>query len=259
MKDLLQHADEMPVTLVVAIAYGTLAVVTKMFGPAEQFAENLHRFGMLTPQLVTAGEPWRLLTYAFLHGNALHLVFNLMMLFGIGPQLERTLGSVRFAALYVVTAVGGGLMVCLTQPFQQAVVGGSGALFGMLGCAVALLMRSGRHSFAFLEFEGPRRLMAMIVANLVIGFLLPFVSNSGHIGGLLTGFAFTLFWLAPGRQRSPLRLAWRAVVLLLFVSAGFASLVPVTRADYLAGAALAAQGERREQLERAFFEVTTRR
>jgi membrane associated rhomboid family serine protease len=252
MTDLLRQADETPVTLVIAIVYGTLAVVTKMFGPDDVFSEKLREFGWLTPGLVTAGDSWRLLSYAFLHGGIVHLLFNMMALFVIAPQLEKTLGSVRFALLYVVTAIGGGLLVCLTQPFQQPVVGGSAALFGMFGSAVAINMRSGRHAFAFLEFEGPRRLLGLIFVNLLLGLMFPYISNSGHVGGLLTGFAFTLLWLEPGRRRGALLQAWRAASVALFAAALFASLCPVTRLDYLATLAAEATGRRAQQLEQAF-------
>lgn len=258
MKDLMQQADEMPVTLVVAIAYGTLAVVTNVFAPPEQFIEKLVRFGMLSPAAVTAGEPWRLLTYAFLHGGIVHLLVNTMTLFSIAPMLERSLGSLRFAALYVVSAIGGGLMVCLTRPLGEPVVGGSGALFGMFGAALALMMRSGRHLFASFEFEGPRRLLGLVIANLVIGWWLPMISNAGHVGGLLAGFAFALLWLDPGRRRGPLLPAWRAASLVLFASALFASLFPVTREDFLDAARKQATGNRAQQLSRALFEVRRR-
>lgn len=234
----LQQIDEIPVTLAVAAAYVGLAVLTRPFEPPEQFVHNLAAYGWLTPALAAAGEPWRLLSHAFLHGGVVHLLFNLAMLLGIGPQLERSLGSLRFAVLYAIAALGGGLAVCLWYAPGQPVVGGSGALFGMLGAAVAINMRSGRHLLAFLEFEGPRRLLGMIVANLVIGLVLPFVSNTAHIGGLLAGFVATFLWLHPGAAAGPTLQAWRFALAALFAAALFASLVPVTRADWLLRQAL---------------------
>lgn len=249
MKGPLEHLDEIPVTAVIVVAYATLLLLTNPFQP-EQFARALDHYGWLTPHLVANGEAWRLLSAAFLHGGVLHIVFNLSMLFAVGPGLERTLGSVRFAVLYLVAAVGGHLGVCLLYDVHQPVVGGSGALFGMLGAAVALNMRSGRHMLAFLEFEGPRRLLGMIFANLVIGFLLPMISNTAHIGGLLAGFLVTLLWLRPGESTPALR-RWRLASTALFASLLFASLVPVTRYDWLTLAAERANKDRRLALSRA--------
>lgn len=252
MKDFLREVDDIPVTLVVAIAYGTLAVVTDMFGPGEEFGRRLFAFGMLTPGLVAAGEPWRLLAHAFLHGGPVHLVFNMMMLWNLGPALERSLGSVRFLGLYLVSALGGGLAVCLCYDPRQPVIGGSGALFGMMGAAVAMNMRSGRHAFAFLDFEGPRRLLGTIVANLVLGFLIPFVSNTAHVGGLVAGFVVTLLWLRPGDARTPALRRWRLATAALFASVLGWSLMPVTRVDWLYRQAEAtADPAQREALLRA--------
>jgi membrane associated rhomboid family serine protease len=254
MNDLLQKLDDMPVTTAIAIAYGTLFVLTAPFRP-EGFIERLHDYGMLRGLDCAAGEPWRLIAYAFLHGNIVHLLFNLAMLLSVGPALERTLGSMRLLLLYVVGAIGGGLLVCLVNEPGQAVVGGSGALFGMLGTALAINMRSGRHLLAFLDFEGPRRLVGMIVANLLIGYFLPFISNSGHIGGLIAGFALTFLWLRPG-PASPQRAHWRAAMAALFAAALFAAVQPVTRADAIERELQSTSDpERREQLARAWLRV----
>ena len=137
MSDPWRRLDEIPVTLVVVIAYVTLFVVCRPFDDPTEFRQRLADYGWLSGSRVAAGEPWRLLSYAFLHGNVLHLLFNLSTLLSVGPALERTLGSVRFLLLYVISALGGGLGTCLLYPPGDPVVGGSGALFGMLGCAIS--------------------------------------------------------------------------------------------------------------------------
>lgn len=250
MNDPLRRLDEIPVTLVVAIAYATLFVLCRPFEAPEEFRERLAQFGWASGELVAAGEPWRLLSHAFLHGNVLHLLLNLSALLSIGPGLERALGSVRYLLLYVVTALGSALATCLVYQPAVPVVGGSGALFGMLGCAIAMNMRSGRHLLAFLEFDGPRRLLTMVFAYLLLGFVLP-VSNTAHAGGLVTGFTVAFLWLAPGPP-SPARTAWRAATTALLASVTFAVLLPVTRHDWLSRASERAKTpEQRERLERA--------
>jgi membrane associated rhomboid family serine protease len=104
MKDFLRTADEVPVTMVVGLAYATLALLTDPFDPS---AEQLDAFGWLTP-LQTVDQPWRLLAHAFLHGGFVHLAFNTWLLVAIGPPLERAIGSLRMALLYVLSALGGG-------------------------------------------------------------------------------------------------------------------------------------------------------
>lgn len=252
LQDLWARADQIPVTLVLALAYLTMAVLTKSLGVNWGSSEALAAWGSLTAFRAAGGEPWRLLSHAVLHVNLIHLVFNLSFLVSIGPSLERSMGSVRFAALYVVAAVGGGLGVCLLYDPMQPVVGGSGALFGMMGALVAWNMRMGRHLFAFLDFEGPRRLLGMIAANLVIGMVIPFVSNTAHVGGLVAGFVVTFLFLVPARERSPVRRHWQVAAAALMASLAFASVVPVTRWDWLWNTAVVTTDERRmRSLQRA--------
>lgn len=253
MNDALRKLDEIPVTLVTALAYVTLFVVCKPFEAPEEFHARLKEYGWLTGRLAAGGEPWRLLGYAFLHGGVLHLLVNLASLLSLGPMLERSLGSVRFLVLYVVSALGGGLGTCLLYHPNGSVVGGSGALFGMLGCAVAMNMRAGRHLLDFLSFEGPRQLLAMIAVNLAIGYWLPFISNTGHVGGLVAGFVVTFLWLRPGPASAGQR-AWRMATSALFLGLLFATLYPVTRFDRLdAESAAATDRERERRLLEAYF------
>lgn len=258
MKDLLEHADEIPVTLVVALAYATVAILTGSIGLPFADPEKLYAWGSLAPMDAPV-QPWRLLGYAFVHGNLIHLVFNLSFLLNIGPALERSMGSVKFLVLYLVAALGGGVAVCLLYEVPQPVVGGSGALFGMMGALVAWNMHSGRHLFAFLEFEGPRRLLGSIAANLVIGFLIPFVSNTGHIGGLLAGFAVTFLFLTPARRGLRSRRPWQVAVAALALSLSFACMRPVWRWDWLCDQATESTGERRLALERGLARAASAR
>lgn len=242
MNDLLRRLDEAPVTMVIGLAYGTLFVLSKPFEAPEEFGQRLNALGWLTGELVAAGAPWRLLSYAFLHGNVLHLLLNLSALVSLGFVLERALGSLRFLLLYAVASLGGGLGTCLLYDPRSPVVGGSGALFGMLGAAIALNMRNGRHLLDFLAFEGPRRLLGLTAINLAIGFFLPYISNTCHVGGLVAGFALTFLWLVPGKV-TPRHRAWRLAVLALSLSTTFAVLMPVTRSDWLLQAAGRAASE----------------
>lgn len=251
MKELLRHADAVPVTLVVGLAYVTLAIVTHGI-QMHADSELLAAYGWLTPRAVAVGQWWRLLTSAFLHGGLLHLFFNLSMLLQIGPVLERSLGSLRFLLLYLVSALGGNVAVCLLYPELQPVLGGSGALFGMLGALVAMNMHGGRHAFAFLAFAGPRRLLGTIAANLVIGWLLPFVSNTAHVGGLLAGFGLAFCFLIAPRHARASRRHWQVVLTALLVSLLLAARYPVWRWDWLHHQAETAQGERRAALLAAF-------
>ncbi|MCR9247303.1 MAG: rhomboid family intramembrane serine protease [bacterium] len=232
MNDFLRQADRIPVTLVVAIAYVTLFVLANLSVAPEQLPARLDEFGVLTPLNVAEGDAWRLIAAAFLHANMLHIGLNTWALLALGPGIETELGSLRFALLYLVSAIGGHIAVCLVYAPYQGVLGGSGALFGILGAVFALNMRHGRHLFAFLQDEGNRRMIWFTVAYLIAGIWLP-VSNTGHIGGLLAGFALTFCWLAPGREPTRNVRRYRIALTALFCSLCFVSLSPAARWDQL--------------------------
>jgi membrane associated rhomboid family serine protease len=150
-----------------------------------------------------AQEPWRLLTSAFLHSPSLvlHILFNMLVLYQVGPWLEQALGRARFAALYVVSALGGsvgflllGVNPNLPPAFQPSVVGASGAVFGMFGALLVLTRSLGRRDQA---------LIGTIAINFVLGVLIPNVAWQGHLGGLVTGaLAGLIIAKAPAARRS---------------------------------------------------------
>ena len=227
----LQGADETPVSYVIALAYVTMAFLTDPMNP--ETADLIH-YGAGMGFLIQDGEPWRLITHAFLHGGLIHLAFNTFFLIQIGPMLERRLGSPRFAVLYMITAIAGGMVGSLWHEPTTPLVGGSGALFGMLGAAVAINMRCGRHLLDFLDYHGPRQLLGLIAINLILGLLIPFVSNAAHIGGLVSGFALSFCFLERGRAGiDGAGRVTQAGWIALFVSVLFYCCFPVLRWDYL--------------------------
>ena len=248
----MEQVNRTPLTFIILLAYLTLAVVTNPFDPTNK---QLLEYGAAQGMLVQQGEVWRLLAYAFLHGGLLHLAFNSYFLFIVGPSLETALGSPRFAVVYFVSALGGGIGGCMWHSPLTPLVGGSGALFGMMGAALALNMRQGRHLLDFLNYGGPRQLLGLIGINLVIGFMLPQVSNAGHIGGLIAGFALTFCFLERGRGAiDGTARAIQAGWIVLLASLTFYCVRPVTRWDYLVQQIVATEDpERKRQLARALI------
>jgi membrane associated rhomboid family serine protease len=141
-----------------------------------------------------ATEPWRMITYAFVHspGNIAHIGLNMLSLFLFGPVLEQGIGRVRFLALYLVSAIGGAVAVLLLAP-GGSVVGASGAIFGLLGAVFIIQRKLGGNT---------TQLLVVIGLNLAIGFLPGTnISWQGHVGGLLAGAAVAFIYLRT-RSRS---------------------------------------------------------
>lgn len=139
--------------------------------------------GLPVPEFggVAGGEWWRIATSGFLHADLLHLGMNMLFLWILGPMLERELGRVNFGVLYVVSLLGGAVGVLLLSPFDPT-LGASGALFGMLGGAVALQLNRGINPWS-------TGIGGLILINVIITFAIPSISVGGHLGGLVAGFA----------------------------------------------------------------------
>lgn len=146
--------------------------------------------GKLNPAII-AGEYWRFITPIFLHAGIIHLGFNSYFLYIVGPQVEGTFGTLRFALVYFVAGLAGSVAsYALTPNPQIPSIGASGALFGVIGALIP---------FMYLNkdvLSGARqRIMSIaqvIGINLLIG-LAPGIDNWGHIGGLLGGLAVAFF------------------------------------------------------------------
>lgn len=160
-----------------------------------------------------AFEPWRFLTAAFLHSpsQVFHILFNMIALWMVGPYLESTLGRARFATLYLVSALGGSVgavvLAPVTDTWTTALVGASGAVFGLFGAVLVVLRRTGRDA---------RSIVGIIVINGVLGFVLPGIAWQAHLGGLVTGALLGLAYAYAPRERRAL-VGWLAPVVVLGV------------------------------------------
>ena len=175
----------------------------------------------------TVSEPWRLITAAFLHsaGSPLHILFNMYALWLTGPYLESLFGRVRFGLLYLTCALGGSVgYLALAQPDSQGwlipTVGASGAVFGLFGAFFVVQRRMNRDS---------GQIVAVVVLNFVIGFLIPNIAWQAHLGGLITGVvAAGVLAYAPAARRNAFQAGGLAavVVLVLLVAAVKIASVP---------------------------------
>ena len=148
----------------------------------------LEYWGARINSAILAGQVWRFLTPALLHGSFPHIFFNMYALYVLGVGLERYFGHRRFLILYVLCAFSGNVTSFLfTNGYS---VGASTAIFGLIG-AEGVFFYQNRKLFG----DDARRAIGNVVfvaaINLFVIGSLPFIDNWGHIGGLLGGLMFT--------------------------------------------------------------------
>ena len=183
------------------VTYALIAINVVVFGLQYLIGINevSGNYGMWPAGIALGGEWYRLLTAAFLHGSILHILFNMYVLYALGPTLERVLGHARFLLLYVLAALGGSVASYAFSDVRTLSVGASGAIFGLMGALVV----AGRR----LRYD-VTQVLILLGVNVVIGFLAPGVDWRAHLGGLVTGAAVAAIMAhAPKKGRS----AWQAV------------------------------------------------
>jgi rhomboid protease GluP len=139
-----------------------------------------------------AGQWWRLLSYAFIHWNLLHLTFNCASLAIFGSQVERIFGSANYLFVYLASAVGAGAASLWWRP-EAASGGASGAIFGIAGALLVVLYLGTAHLPRQEIFRVMGFWILFVLYGLGSGLLIPGVDNAAHLGGLATGAA--LAWI----------------------------------------------------------------
>jgi membrane associated rhomboid family serine protease len=187
-----------PVVTYALIAINVLVFIVQMA------AGNLEKQLSLWPPAVADGQLYRLVTSAFLHYGATHLLLNMWALYVVGPPLESWLGRLRFGALYALSGLGGSVLVYLLTT-NSATAGASGAIFGLFGATFVVGKR--------LALD-VRWVVVVIVINLVFTFVAPAISWQGHLGGLVTGAVVAAAYVYPPTQRRNLIQAAASVLVL---------------------------------------------
>ena len=143
------------------------------------------------PSEIASGELWRLITPMFLHAPnfILHIIFNMLVLWIYGPNVEQAFGTVRYVAMYLVCGFVASATSYSFGPCNALGVGASGAIFGIVG--VLIVYAYNRRTSQFVN-QYLRNLAAFIAINMVLGFVIAGVDVWAHGGGLAAGLLLGL-------------------------------------------------------------------
>jgi membrane associated rhomboid family serine protease len=184
-----------PITQSIILANVLVFLLEPTFGsdPASVFA-----LSPLGPQF----QLWQILTYAFLHGNLMHISFNMLAVYMFGSEMERVWGGRRYLTYYLVCVISAALAqlgVSSATGAYYPTIGASGAVFGLL--------------LAFSQYFPERKIMLLIppiilpakifvvlygTLELVLGVTgtEEGVAHFAHLGGMAGGFLLMLYWKA---------------------------------------------------------------
>jgi len=217
-------------TNAVTVTCAVLYIATLMLDPASALRSR-GLFDILAPSIRSlwtfgasgalpwqAGHWWTVLTAIYLHGSLPHVLFNVVFIRILAPEVEALYGPARLVIVYTVSGAAGFLLSSfLGVPFT---VGASGAIFGLLGALVAYgRRRGGVFGRQNLQQYG---LWALIL--FISGFLMAGVDNRAHAGGFIGGFVSGLV-LSMAERRAETTVDWMlasAAVLLTAMGFGLA-------------------------------------
>jgi membrane associated rhomboid family serine protease len=176
----------------IIIANVAMFLVTLIYPPL------LRVLGLSPKDVVERQWIWQPVTYMFLHGGPIHILFNMLGIWMFGVELERMWKTRLFLKYYAITGVGAGLTVILVgllpfaptaNAYDAYTIGASGALYGLL-MAFAYYFPD-RPLLMFLLFPIPAKYFVAIVG--AIAFLSApnsRVSETAHLGGLIIGYLY---------------------------------------------------------------------
>jgi len=150
------------------------------FDPSTAF-----RFGALLGPPVISAEPWRVLSAVFLHGSVMHIGMNMLSLVNLGRTLEPHFRSGRFVLIYLLSGALGFCASVWRNGEMTFSVGASGAIFGLLGALIGILIIRRNPGWQQVFFSN-------LIMAFMIGFAFRSVDNTAHIGGFIVGLLLGL-------------------------------------------------------------------
>jgi membrane associated rhomboid family serine protease len=144
---------------------------------------------------VTEGQPYRLVTSAFLHAGIIHLGLNMFALYILGTLLEPAIGTARFVGVYAVSVLCGSFLVMVIDP-NQLTVGASGGIFGLMAAAFLIARDRGLDELA-------SQIGFFVIINVAFTFGVSSISVGAHIGGLVGGAIAAILVNQLDRRRIP--------------------------------------------------------
>lgn len=147
---------------------------------------------------------YRIFIPIFLHAGFLHIIFNLLLQVTMGASIERNIGIIKYAIIYISSGIGGFLLGANFTPQGIASTGALGALFGIVATNIILFIYTGKKNTNMYGTKHYALFICIMIGEIVISLvlgLLPGLDNFSHIGGFAMGILSSIvvlkdpFWV----------------------------------------------------------------
>lgn len=171
-----------PLVTVLILANAGMFLLQMLFDPAVSRYLAFYPWGVLQ-------HPWTPVTYMFLHGGFMHILFNMWALYLFGPRVEERLGGRRFLGLYFVSGLSGAALSFLTP--HAGVIGASGAVFGVFFAFARFWPRVQIFIWGIFPIEARTLVIVGTVISLWFGYRGGGgIAHFAHLGGYLGAWVF---------------------------------------------------------------------
>ena len=185
IKRALVYIKDMPRATTLLVLVNIIGFVISSF-----LGEPVYDWGEVGLKYIEDGEYYRLISAIFLHAGVDHLFGNMILLYFLGDMVERVIGSKSIFAVFLISGILGNVISCIYEAVSgvsYVTVGASGAVFGIIGALLYLVIRRERAiHISFIQIT------LMIAYSIYSSFVGDNINTAAHIGGLITGFFASL-------------------------------------------------------------------
>lgn len=178
INDLFRERKPVITYILIGIMFLVLVLMELIFGGSTNI-KTLYAFG----GLVKNHDYYRLITSIFIHIGIIHFVMNAWSLNIIGKQIESFYGHIKFLIIFIYSGIVGNLLSLSIMSDNTISAGASGAIFGLMGALLYFAINQRTYMSEALK----KQIIPVILANLLIGFMIPGINIWAHIGGLIGG------------------------------------------------------------------------
>ncbi len=200
--------NSLPVAIKIIISINLVVYLIQLIGQFAGVSQSIVNIFAFYPEpLTTIFQPWRLVTYMFLHGGFFHILFNMLWLWWMGRAVEERLGPLSFCTIYFGSGIGGALLdVGLAQFLGISyVIGASGAVFGVMVAFAMLFPRMPIMLFLLPPIEARYVVAGLIGLNLLALGGESNVAHAVHLGGAAIGYLLMKLYQGGYDLSSPTR------------------------------------------------------
>ena len=181
-----------------------LFLLVEFTGGSENIPNMIRWGAVYGPRIVNGREYWRFLVSAFLHFGIAHISNNMLILFVLGPHLERALGHVKYLVLYLAAAVGANALAFLWKYHMMdpsVSAGASGAIFAVSGGLLWAAVRNGGR----IGELSVRQILIFACLSMAYGLTGENVDNEVHAAGFILGFLLSVILYRPRDRKRTLQ------------------------------------------------------